>query len=71
MKEGDFKSFELIHHLTAGLKAYATEMCYNGTDEMRQACGGAGFLMSSGVAQTWADISLLPTAEGANTVMFG
>lgn len=45
-------------------------MCYTGLDEMRQACGGAGFLLSSGVAAWWADIAPFPTFEGVNVVMF-
>ena len=34
-KEDNFKNLDLLHHLTAGVKSYATEMCYNGLDEMR------------------------------------
>ena len=33
--EGDFQSLDLLHHLTAGVKSFATEMCYVGLDEMR------------------------------------
>mmetsp|Transcript_33734 Transcript_33734/g.41629 ORF Transcript_33734/g.41629 Transcript_33734/m.41629 type:complete len:84 (-) Transcript_33734:754-1005(-) len=44
-------------------------MCYVGIDEMRQACGGAGFLLSSGIADQWSDIAPFPTFEGANPVM--
>ena len=44
-------------------------MCYVGLDEMRQACGGAGFLLSSGIADWWADIAPFPTFEGVNPVM--
>ena len=41
-----------------------------GLDEMRQLCGGAGFLRSSGVASWWSDIAPFPTFEGVNVVMF-
>ena len=44
-------------------------MCYFGLDEMRQACGGAGFLLSSGIADHWVDIAPFPTFEGSNPVM--
>jgi len=44
-------------------------MAYNGLDEMRQACGGAGFLLTSGLSDWWSDIAPFPTFEGANTVM--
>lgn len=68
-KEGEFKNLDLMHHLTAGLKSYATEMCYVGLDEMRQSCGGAGFLLSSGLSDWWADVAPFPTFEGVNPVM--
>ena len=58
-----------MHHLTAGVKGFATDMCYFGLDEMRQACGGAGFLLSSGIADHWVDIAPFPTFEGSNPVM--
>jgi len=67
--EGDFKSLDILHHLTAGVKSMATEMCYVGLDEMRQSCGGAGFLLSSGIADWWSDIAPFPTFEGVNAVM--
>ena len=37
------------------MKAIGTEMVYNGMDELRQACGGAGFLKTSGIADQWAE----------------
>ena len=46
----NFTNLDLLHHLTAGVKSFATEFSYVGMDEMRQACGGAGFLLSSGIA---------------------
>jgi acyl-CoA oxidase len=61
---------DVLHHLASGIKAFATEAMYIGCDEMRQCCGGAGYLMSSGVAQTWADASPFPTFEGVNVVMY-
>lgn len=41
---------DLVHHLMSGVKAYAGEFEYTALDEMRQCCGGAGFLKSSGIA---------------------
>ena len=68
-KEGNFENLDLLHHLTAGVKSFATEMCYVGIDEMRQACGGAGFLLTSGISDQWSDIAPFPTFEGVNPVM--
>jgi len=44
-------------------------MVYKGMDELRQGCGGAGFLMSSGIAEGWVDYAPLVTLEGVNVVM--
>jgi len=69
-ESADFKHLEILHHLTSGVKALATEAVYAGLDEMRQSCGGAGFLLSSGVASWWAEAAPMPTFEGVNVVMF-
>ena len=68
-EDGDFKNMDLLHHLTAGVKALSTELSYVGLDEMRQSCGGAGFLRSSGLADWWSDIAPYPTYEGVTPVM--
>ena len=52
---GSFKLLDILHHFSAGMKALATEICYVGMDELRQACGGSGFLLSSGIADMWAE----------------
>ncbi len=68
-KEDEFKNLDLLHHLTAGFKSLFTEMCYVGIDELRQSCGGAGFLKSAGIGDWWTDIAPFPTFEGVNAVM--
>ena len=52
-KKGSFEMLEVLHHLTAGFKAYWCEYAYIAMDDMRQACGGAGFHLASGIASTW------------------
>jgi len=42
---------------------------YFGVDELRQACGGAGYTLSSGIAASWLDIVPYSTFEGVNVVM--
>ena len=69
-EKGRFESLETLHHVTSGMKALVTDIMYIGTDELRQACGGAGFLLSSGIADWWAEASAFPTFEGVNTVMY-
>ena len=45
-----YEMLDILHHLTSGYKAYMTEYAYKALDEMRQACGGAGYHIASGVA---------------------
>ncbi len=50
VEKGKFTLLEVLHHLTSGFKAVACEMSYRGNDEMRQSCGGHGFLAAGGLA---------------------
>ena len=70
VENGSFKMLDILHHFSSGMKALATEMAYVGSDELRQACGGAGFLSSSGIADMWAEQAPFPTYEGVNVVMY-
>jgi hypothetical protein len=40
---------KLIHHLISGLKANYTQTTYETINRLREACGGAGFQMGSGL----------------------
>ena len=51
------------------MKAMYTEFTYVGVDELRQACGGAGSMLASGIAYLWKEVAPLPTFEGVNAVM--
>ena len=51
------------------MKVITTYMTYNGLDEMRQSCGGAGFLVASGICSQWQEIAPFPTFEGVSVVM--
>jgi hypothetical protein len=35
IQQGDFKIMNVLHHITAGMKAIATEMQYVANDELR------------------------------------
>lgn len=69
IEKGSFKLLDICHHFTAGMKAIATEMQYKGTDECRQACGGVGYHIASGLVSTFTDHATMPTFEGVNVVM--
>lgn len=48
-----FEMLDILHHLSSGFKAYWSDYAYIAMDEMRQACGGAGFHLASGIAYHW------------------
>lgn len=70
IENGSFKLLDILHHFSSGMKAIATDFSYTGADELRQACGGAGWLMSSGIAEVWAEQGPFPTFEGVNVIMY-
>ena len=49
-KEGSYEKLEVLHHVTSGFKAYLSDYAYRAMDEMRQACGGAGYHIASGIS---------------------
>lgn len=69
VEKGSFKLLDILHHFTAGMKSLSTDMSYKGTDELRVACGGAGYLNASGVSGHFTEYSVLATYEGVNVLM--
>jgi len=45
----NFKPLKVLHHLIAGLKALYSQTTFETISRLREACGGAGFLASSGL----------------------
>jgi acyl-CoA oxidase len=68
--KGSYSMLEILHHLTAGFKAYYADYGYSSIDQCRLACGGAGFLMSSGLAYNVVTHAPHPTHEGVNVIMY-
>jgi acyl-CoA oxidase len=58
-----------IHASAAGLKGYCCNAAAVGIEELRKTCGGAGYLLASGIAQMEADYKWRATAEGDTVVM--
>jgi len=58
-----------LHAVAAGLKGYCCNAASLGLEEMRKTCGGASFLLSSGIASLESDYKWRATAEGDTTVM--
>jgi acyl-CoA oxidase len=69
IKQGKFTILNKLHHFTSGLKSLYTTMCYNGIEEIRTNCGGAGYSVWSALPQFWSNYSPNPVYEGDNTVM--
>lgn len=51
VKQGKYKSLDLLHHLTSGLKSIYSQMAYDGIELVRVNCGGAGYSVWSGLPQ--------------------
>jgi hypothetical protein len=49
LKQNKFEKLDILHHLSAGMKATYTRITYDGIDTIRQSCGGAGFSALSGL----------------------
>jgi hypothetical protein len=58
-----------VHASAAGLKGYCCNAAAIGIEELRKCCGGAGYLMASGIAALEADYKWRATAEGDTVVM--
>lgn len=43
VKSGKFKTLDLMHHFTSGLKSLYSQATYDGIDLIRANCGGAGY----------------------------
>jgi len=69
IKVSNFKSLDLVHHYTAGMKSLFSQDVNDGILAIRQSLGGAGYSAWSGIPQIWDDFSPIVTLEGDNTVM--
>lgn len=69
IEKGDFSTMDGHHHFLSGFKSLYTEWAYNGMEECRVACGGAGYSSWSGITEQMDFYSPQPTFEGDNTVM--
>lgn len=69
IKKGKFDLLEPLHHITSGMKAFSTDTSCLAVDELRQACGGVGFLSAAGIADQQLELAPYTTFEGVNVVM--
>lgn len=58
-----------IHASSSGLKSFCTIVAADGIEECRKACGGHGFLASSGLPELFTTYLQSPTVEGDNHML--
>lgn len=66
----DHSFLPFVHATTAALKAYATQVAFDGAEEARKCCGGYGYSVLSGFPSIVGDLAPMPTLEGENYVMY-
>ena len=66
----DHTNLPRMHALTAALKAYSTQVGFDGAEDARKCCGGFGFSDLSGMPAITNTLAPLPTLEGENYVMY-
>lgn len=69
IRKENFNSLPELHALAAGMKAFATEICSNGVEVCRKACGGHGYSLYSGIPSLYTKVTASCTYEGENTVL--
>jgi acyl-CoA oxidase len=58
-----------VHATSSALKSYMTTFTADGMEECRKACGGHGFLLSSGLPELYTTYLQNPTVEGDNHML--
>ncbi|KAI8099421.1 uncharacterized protein BX664DRAFT_289521 [Halteromyces radiatus] len=69
MAKGDFSYLADLHASSSGLKSLTTTMAVAAIEECRRACGGHGYLLSSGLGQFYQDYLPKVTWEGDNYLL--
>jgi len=59
----------MLHATLCGFKVFATVIAHANIEECRKACGGQGFLSSSGIAHMPAELAEAVTAEGEQVIL--
>ena len=66
----DNSTLAYTHATTASMKAYATSIAADGTEDARRLCGGHGFASISGLPELVSMVFPATTFEGENYVMY-
>jgi len=68
--QGDHSALPHGHAVTAALKAYATQVAFDGAEDVRKCTGGYGYSVLSGFPAIVGSLAPMPTLEGENYVMY-
>ncbi|KAE8914136.1 Peroxisomal acyl-coenzyme A oxidase 1 [Phytophthora fragariae] len=68
-KRGDMRLLTVGHVMSCGLKVLMTDLATAGIETARRACGGHGYLLSSGLPILLGDAVQTVTTEGDNLVL--
>jgi len=69
MASGDLSALPEVHAASSGLKSLTTRLASDGIEECRKACGGHGYLLSSGLPTLLNDYVQSCTVEGDNYLL--
>ncbi|RLN50166.1 hypothetical protein BBJ29_008977, partial [Phytophthora kernoviae] len=69
IKRGDVSLLTVGHVMSCGLKVFCTDLATAGIETARRACGGHGYLLSSGLPILLGDAVQTVTTEGDNLVL--
>uniref|UniRef100_L2GBA4 Acyl-coenzyme A oxidase n=1 Tax=Colletotrichum fructicola (strain Nara gc5) TaxID=1213859 RepID=L2GBA4_COLFN len=69
-EEGDFSTMTDAHALISGMKAWSSAIASEGTEDARRACGGQGYLVTSGLPELVQTSAMMCTGEGDTHVLF-
>jgi acyl-CoA oxidase len=67
---GDNSMLPYLHITSAGLKAYASQLSADGSEEARRCCGGHGYSVLSGFPDIVTTQASMPILEGENHIMY-
>ncbi|KAF9875400.1 hypothetical protein CkaCkLH20_07220 [Colletotrichum karsti] len=68
--EGDFSTMTGAHALISGMKAWSSAIASEGTEDARRACGGQGYLVTSGLPELVQTSAMMCTGEGDTHVLY-
>ncbi|KAI8308605.1 Peroxisomal acyl-coenzyme A oxidase 1 [Colletotrichum sp. SAR11_59] len=69
-EEGDFSTMTDAHALISGMKAWSSAIASERTEDARRACGGQGYLVTSGLPELVQTSAMMCTGEGDTHVLF-